>query len=203
LTDAVSVIKLFLVLSFFVVLMSQAFAESSEKTNSDLVSPMLIIPGDIYIKSNKDIPVNFEVKALDDREGPIKIECDRISGSKFKLGKTLVRCAATDQAGNMTMKSFVVTVGFNIVKIPSWIKQITNFWLSDRIDDQTYMRTIGYLISNDIVHIPTSKIPDENSNPNIQPWIKSIAKSWVNKKISDDEYSIALQWLIDNRHINF
>jgi uncharacterized repeat protein (TIGR01451 family) len=49
--------------------------------------------------------------ALDDRDGPVPVNCALASGNTFPLGTTTVTCGATDAAGNSSSSSFTVTVG--------------------------------------------------------------------------------------------
>jgi Ca2+-binding RTX toxin-like protein len=46
----------------------------------------------------------------DDVGGDIRISCDRLSGSTFPIGETVVECTSTDAAGNTSTASFTVTV---------------------------------------------------------------------------------------------
>ena len=93
-----------------------------------------------------------------------------------------------------------MTVGYDIVQIPAWLRQPTKLWIENSIDDKTYAKTIGFLIKAQLVKIPFTKNPSY-SESEIPVWIKTNAKSWVDNKISDDEYSIMLQWLINQNII--
>src|SRR5262245_3223751 len=54
--------------------------------------------------------VRFTPTARDDVDGAVPVICKPRSGSRFKLGRTRVRCAAVDRSGNVAMTSFMVTV---------------------------------------------------------------------------------------------
>ncbi len=166
---------------------------------ADLLAPKLILPEDIYITSKIPIQVNFTVKAIDDIEGKVAVNCDRISGSYFKVGKTIVRCETEDSSGNRRTGSFTVTIGYEVVSIPSWVKQTTKYWVENSTDDKTYAKTIGFLIQEGIVKVPFAKTPNYSA-VEIPSWIKTNAKYWIEGGITNDEYSIMLQWLI-NRNI--
>ena len=195
-------LELFLAVVVLISLFS-ATASGDEQNNPsktiDNEPPKLFIPKNIYIISKDPIKVDFKVNAIDSVNGKVHVQCDKISGSIFKLGKTTVRCETEDSAGNKSKASFVVTIGYDIVQIPSWIKQPTHLWIENSIDDETYAKTMGFLIKERLVQIPFAKSPN-NSESEIPVWIKTNAKSWVDNKITDDEYSIMLQWLI-NRNI--
>jgi hypothetical protein len=58
----------------------------------------------------KSVRVRFTVTAQDARDGSVPVRCTPRSGSRFKLGKTRVTCAATDKSGNTATAKFIVTV---------------------------------------------------------------------------------------------
>ena len=191
--------KIFLMLySLLLFLIPSSFAQEFEP-GVDYLAPKLIMPKDIYIISQFPVPIHFDVKAIDDIDGDVPVQCDKISGSIFNVGKTIVRCVTEDTAGNERKASFVVTVGYEIVDIPTWVKQTTKFWVEGSVDDKTYGSTIKFLIEEKIVKVPVAKT-SSHSEIEIPLWIKTNAKFWVEGGISDDEYSIMLQWLI-NRNI--
>ena len=51
--------------------------------------------------------------AADDFERRVEVSCDRPSGSQFPLGKTSVKCTATDSGGSTAEKGFTVTVTYD------------------------------------------------------------------------------------------
>ena len=173
-----------------------AFAQPSSFV-IDREPPILLMPTDIYVTSQVPTSVPFSVKALDNVDGQVPVNCDKISGQIFKVGKTVVRCEAYDNARNRSQSSFIVTVGYEVVQIPSWVKTITKTWANNFIDDKTYSETIGYLIKEKIIKVPLGKNPD-HFKADIPKWIKINAQFWVDGKISDDEYSIMLQWMLNN-----
>jgi hypothetical protein len=61
--------------------------------------------------------VTFAVTALDACDGAVPVICDPPSGSFFNLGRTDVRCVATDRCGNTNVCSFTVEVRGNCVEI--------------------------------------------------------------------------------------
>ncbi len=54
--------------------------------------------------------VTYKVTATDAVEGSVPVVCKPRLGSRFKVGKTVVRCSATDSSGNVARASFKVTV---------------------------------------------------------------------------------------------
>ena len=196
-TDSMKISAMVLI-SILIFTIPSVFAQTSSD-NIDVLAPKLILPDTIYVASKIPIQVNFTVKAIDEVDGEIDAYCDRTSGSYFKVGQTRVRCEAEDSSGNRKTGSFTITVGYEIVKIPSWVKQTTKYWVEDFTDDKTYATTIGFLIQEGIVTVPFAKTPNY-SEIEIPSWIKTNAKYWTEGGITNDEYSIMLQWLI-NRSI--
>ena len=61
-------------------------------------------------KGAKTARVVFRVTAQDDRDGASRTTCEPRSGSRFTIGRTRVKCWATDTSANTGSASFVVTV---------------------------------------------------------------------------------------------
>ena len=198
-------IGLFLVAALTMSLFSATVSGEEQNNSSKIIDddpPEIFVPKDIYVLAKNPAKVDFIVKAIDNVDGKVNVQCDKISKSIFKLGKTTVRCETKDSTGNKSRASFIVTVGYDIVQIPSWVKYPTKLWIENSIDDKTYAKTMSFLIKEKVVQIPFSKSPN-NSESEIPVWIKTNAKSWVDNEISDDEYSIILQWLINRNIIQF
>ena len=82
--------------------------------------------------------------------------------------------------------------------IPSWVKDVAEFWISDQIDDSGFVQVIEYLVQQEIITIPYAEAPEGEAATEIPIWIKMNAEFWVNGKTSDDEFATALEWLINN-----
>jgi hypothetical protein len=54
--------------------------------------------------------VTFTVSATDIVDGSVPVDCDRLSGSMFQIGRTTVSCTATDRSGNQAKGNFTATV---------------------------------------------------------------------------------------------
>jgi hypothetical protein len=61
-------------------------------------------------KGAKRARVTFKVTAADDVDGAVPASCQPKSGSRFKVGRTTVRCEATDSSGNTGKAAFTITV---------------------------------------------------------------------------------------------
>jgi HYR domain-containing protein len=60
--------------------------------------------------SRRGARARFSVKATDAVDGPVPVTCAPRSGSRFKIGKTRVTCAAADGSGNESHTGFTITV---------------------------------------------------------------------------------------------
>ena len=176
---------------------SDAFAVESPIMHESKI----ITNGDLYVESKVPTQIPFNVTAMDGFNSPIPVECDKTPETMFKVGKTTVRCMAFDSFGNNVSNSFVVTVGYEIVQIPDWLKNITQFWISGGISDAQYFQTLSFLLDEQIIHVPYTKMPKSAGDYEIPIWIQTNAERWVNGGISDDEFSIGIQWLLDKKII--
>ena len=61
-------------------------------------------------KGAKSVRVTYKVSASDTTDGQIPVACVPRSGSRFPLGRTIVKCSATDSSANTTNASFRITV---------------------------------------------------------------------------------------------
>jgi len=58
----------------------------------------------------KRMRVRYRVTARDLKDGSIPVKCQPGSGSRFKVGRTIVKCTATDTSANAATGSFRVVV---------------------------------------------------------------------------------------------
>jgi HYR domain len=61
-------------------------------------------------KRAKRIRVTYRVTASDAVDGAVTVACAPRSGTRFKVGRTTVKCTATDSSGNVKTARFTVTV---------------------------------------------------------------------------------------------
>lgn len=83
-------------------------------------------------------------------------------------------------------------------KIPTWIKDVAEFWINDLIDDKGFVQVIEWLVQNNIIEIPYAEHPEAGTSISIPSWIKTSAGFWIDNKITDVEFAIGLEWLINN-----
>ena len=193
------------ILIIFTVSLSVLFAGSVNDVfaveQSTMLKSKIITNGDLYVESNIPTQIPFNVTAMDGFNNSIPVECDKTPKTMFKVGKTTVRCMAFDSFGNKASDSFVVTIGYEIVQIPDWLKNITQFWISGGISDDEYFQTLSFLLDEQIIHVPYTKMPKNSGDYEIPTWIKTHAERWVDGEISDDEFSIGMYWLLDRKII--
>ena len=79
----------------------------------DLTAPRLFGTRSKTIRAPKgarSARAGFEVTATDGVDGTVPVSCRPRSGSRFSIGRTTVRCEATDSSGNAGKAAFTVTV---------------------------------------------------------------------------------------------
>lgn len=81
--------------------------------------------------------------------------------------------------------------------IPSWVKNNAELWSEGRIDDQTFINGIEYLIKNSIITAQFNNSTTGQSS-SIPSWIKTNAGWWAKGEISDNEFLKGIQYLISN-----
>ena len=171
----------------------------TESTSMDVTPPKILQPKDIEVDAeNPDgiTIVTFDVLVIDDTDKIIQPTCNPRSGSSFTAGVYTVTCAARDSAGNYaTQVSFTITVNPPETSIPSWVKNVAEFWCEDKIDDAAFVEGIQYLIDNDIIVIPTAFLSGSGSYE-IPQWIKNNACWWSKGLITDDDFVQGIQYLI-------
>jgi HYR domain len=64
-------------------------------------------------RNAKQVRVRYRVTATDNVDGSVVVACQPRSGSRFKVGRTIVRCFADDRSGNTATARFTVTVRRN------------------------------------------------------------------------------------------
>ena len=81
--------------------------------NFDLTAPVLTGARNRTVRAprrKKRVRVRYAVSAQDDVDGTLPATCLPKPGTWFRIGRTRVRCSATDTSGNESKAAFVVTV---------------------------------------------------------------------------------------------
>jgi len=167
--------------------------------SDDVIPPEILIPADILLSINNPdgLNVEFIVKAIDNVDQIITPTCFPSTGYLFPIGETTVECTAIDSAGNTSDKSFTVTVELKDFDVPIWVKDVAGFWCSDEIDDGGFIQAIQYLITTEVIVIPTTESGSEETQ-DIPDWIKNNACWWSQGIITDGDFINAIQYLISN-----
>ena len=79
--------------------------------------------------------------------------------------------------------------------IPSWIKNSAGWWADGTIDDSSFVSGIEWLVSNNIIEVPSTAVSD-TAESTIPDWIKNTAGWWADNQISDDDFVNAISYLI-------
>jgi hypothetical protein len=85
--------------------------------------------------------------------------------------------------------------------IPNWIKSNAGWWADGKIDDDSFVQGIQFLIKEKIMNIPYTSSSGTGSNE-IPSWIKNNAKWWADGKIDDDSFVQGIQFLVKEGIIN-
>lgn len=110
----------------------------------------------------------------------------------YPLGKYFID---VEYSGASDSIEFELIDAGNIV-IPFWIKQVTAFWVSDQISDETFADAIEFLIENEIIIVPQTETESTPNSTQIPRWIKTNAVWWLQEKISDTDFALGIQYLI-------
>ncbi|MEO9307745.1 MAG: hypothetical protein ABI342_05470 [Nitrososphaera sp.] len=81
------------------------------------------------------------------------------------------------------------------IVIPKWIKNTADWWSTDKIDDQTFISAIQYLVKNGIIHLPPTTAANTQSSV-IPSWVKKNAGFWAAGQIDDKTFASGIQYLI-------
>ena len=79
----------------------------------DTIAPVMVMPEPIFEDADQRDGVIVRYTGLitvSDNSGSYELICEPKSGSIFKVGETLVKCTAMDDAGNVAIGEFLVTV---------------------------------------------------------------------------------------------
>ena len=165
----------------------------------DITPPEIIQLADIevFAEGNDAVTiVNFEVMVIDDVDESIIPTCKPESGFLFGIGETIVKCTAKDSSGNFAIPmSFSVIVNPPITSIPSWVKNVAEFWCQDKIDDASFVEGIQYLIDKEIIVVPAKS----ESTPKVQEipqWVKNNACWWSEDSITDLDFASGIEYLV-------
>ena len=80
--------------------------------------------------------------------------------------------------------------------IPSWIKNNAGWWAEGKIDDNSFVQGIQFLIKEGIMKIPQTAQGSGSGSNQIPSWVKNNAGWWAEGKIDDNSFVQGIQYLI-------
>jgi hypothetical protein len=168
-------------------------------TSIDVTPPKILQPTDIEVDAETHdgvTMVTFDVLVIDDTDKIIQPTCKPRSGYFFGVGDTRVTCTARDSAGNFANPvSFTVTVNPPGILIPSWVKNVAEFWCEDKIDDSAFVEGIQYLIDNGIIVVPSTSLSYGGSQE-VPQWVKNNACWWSTGLVTDEDFASGIEYLV-------
>ncbi|MBT4328273.1 MAG: hypothetical protein HOD60_15415, partial [Candidatus Nitrosopelagicus sp.] len=134
---------------------------------------------------------DIEKKFLSDENGIVKITNDENMGMiKIVKGKFYDQTYPTNPCEIITPE------------IPSWVKNNAVWWADDKIDDDSFVSGIQFLIENSILKIPPTRVEvSTDSDLKLPSWVKNNAKWWAEEKVSESEFISSMQFLVKNNII--
>jgi len=164
----------------------------------DTTPPKILKPTDItaVAENQNGARVSYEVLAIDETNQIVRPSCSPSSGSLFGVGTTRVTCNAMDSSGNRASAvSFSVTVNPPEIVIPNWVKNVAEFWCSNKIQDRAFIEGIQYLIDNNII-IVSAEQSVSGSTQEIPNWVKNNACWWSVGLITDNDFGSGIEFLV-------
>jgi hypothetical protein len=78
----------------------------------DTTPPTLSGARNLHLKATtaRGARATYKLTATDSVDGNLPVACHPTSGSRFRVGRTLVTCTAIDRDGNTATATFTVTV---------------------------------------------------------------------------------------------
>ncbi|MBM2852960.1 MAG: hypothetical protein HW420_1507 [Candidatus Nitrosotenuis sp.] len=83
-------------------------------------------------------------------------------------------------------------------KIPDWVKDQSEWWLTGATSDSEFIRSFEYLIENKIIIIPNMPESDKEARAPIPTWFKNNVKWWNQDLITDTDFAKGLEYLVNN-----
>jgi len=161
------------------------------------VNPYLIIRTSltrvVSVKLVQDQPyVNGTIRTLI-YEAPISsneksfevLALESVGHNIFSISKTI---DLTSCHGDVSFMTSII--------IPNWVKKVGGYWARGEISDGEFVRAIQYLISHEIIIVPS--VSFQGTSNDIPTWIKNNAGLWAEGQISDNEFVKGIQYLMSN-----
>ncbi len=80
--------------------------------------------------------------------------------------------------------------------IPSWVKNVGDFWCNNKINDSEFVNAVQFLINDNIIHVEKTGTNTPVSQK-VPIWIKNNACWWADDKINDVDFISGLEYLVN------
>ena len=184
------------------------------ESNNDVTPPEILIPSNIYrIINNPDGSlIQFHATAYDDVDSFSFASCSPPSDSLFSFGETTVVCTSTDSSGNISEKSFTVTLEYQEFKQLTKLKKLANEWSKNKLNNSFFSSAIDFMVYEKMLISPNIEYSKKITNCDhekfspldsceIPLWVKNIAQWWSEDKISDMQFFHILEYLIEKKFL--
>ena len=86
-------------------------------------------------------------------------------------------------------------------QVPSWVKNVAEWWADDQVSEKEFLAAIEYLISNNIISLPIIPCGVSDTSPTkpVPSWIKNNAKWWSEDLIGDTDFLNGIKYLIQKQ----
>lgn len=79
--------------------------------------------------------------------------------------------------------------------VPTWIKNIGQFWCSYQINDDEFVNAIQYLIENKVIHVSSTNLSEAEQF--IPEWVKNSTCWWSENQITDIDFLSGIEYLVN------
>ncbi|MCJ8306474.1 MAG: hypothetical protein HRU07_05420 [Nitrosopumilus sp.] len=86
------------------------------------------------------------------------------------------------------------------IHVPNWIKSTAQWWSTEEITDDEFVKTIEFLIREEIINISETQ-PETQNSDEIPEWVKKNAEWWADGSISNNEFINSITYLIEKNII--
>jgi len=86
-------------------------------------------------------------------------------------------------------------------KVPGWVKNNAQWWVSGQIKDNDFVQGIEHLVKEEIISVPAQST-SATKNTEIPGWVKTQTEWWANGQITEDEFLNSIEYLIKQGIVN-
>ena len=87
-------------------------------------------------------------------------------------------------------------------KIPKWMKKTVSWWAITKIDDNTFLNSLEYLIEKNVIKIPKSTVFENSNELKMLSVIRNNLNEWSEEESTDEEFFKNINWLKHNKFIS-